>query len=134
MSYSAGLTSSSEGGSSSSNACPNDTVAASSEETRDSKRGRGWFKPPPSLTPAKDIPKAVKDSCPRRKLGYQTINSRHYRGYTQSTSGASSLSISWIKAPSLRFESVCVTLDDKPMRIPAYRYRGRTSGSTLKIP
>ena len=52
-----------------------------------------------------------------------TITSRHYRGYTQSTSGASSLSISWIKAPSLRFERVCVTLDDKSMRIPAYRYQ-----------
>ena len=27
-----------------------------------------------------------------------------------------------------------MTLDDKPMRIPAYRYRGERRGSTLKIP
>ena len=55
MSYPAGLSSSSEGGSFSSNARPNDTVADRSREAR-------YNKPPASLAAAKETSKAVKDA------------------------------------------------------------------------
>ena len=77
-------------------------------------------------------------------MGYHTITSRHSRGYTESTSGASLLSISWVKAPkqarsyhlelsSLLFKRVCETLADKSMLIPAYRYQQGIQGTKIPL-
>ena len=77
-------------------------------------------------------------------MGYHTITSRHSRGYTESTSGASLLSISWVKAPkqarsyhlelsSLLFKRVCETLADKSMRIPTYRYQQGIQGPKIPL-
>lgn len=62
MNYPASLSSSPGWSFSSSNACPNYTVADSFGETKDNKRSKEWLKPPASLVAAKEISKAVKDA------------------------------------------------------------------------
>ena len=86
MSYQAGLSSSSEGGSFSSNARPNDTVADRSREAR-------YNKPPASLAAAKETSKAVKDAI----LSFQVPE--NYRRVSSSRSLLSEWGVRYEKDP-----------------------------------